>query len=87
MTRKEARNLETTAPLPDEWKGRRKVHEHVYFSLYGDSTKVAAGRKLKRALRERKEKDGFYCPGGKHKGIFKDSNGLWYAYLHFARYE
>ena len=86
MTKKEAKNLINTAPLPEKWKGKQKVREHVYCSLFGDQTRVAARRRLKRAKSERKEQDGFYCPGGQHEGIFEEY-GTWYVYLHFARYE
>lgn len=86
MTEKEVRALCQTNPLPEKWKGKKKVHEHVYCSLYGSPTKEGARRKLKRAKRDRPEREGFYCPGGNHQGIYK-ANGKWYAYLHFARYE
>lgn len=86
MTEKEIRALAETDPLPDKWKGMRKVHEHVYHSLYGSPTKEGARKKLKRAKRDRLERDGFYCPGGRHQGVYKHY-GRWYAYLHFARYE
>jgi len=62
------------------------VHENVYHSIKGDQTQVAARRRLNKARNERKPQNGFYCPGGKHEGIYKQ-RGKWYAYLHFARYE
>lgn len=86
MTPKEVRALAQTDPLPDEWKGRKKVHEHVYHTLLGNPSKEYARKKLKRARQSRAAKNGYFCPGGKHKGIYK-FNGRWYAYLHFARYE
>lgn len=86
MTEKEVRALMQTDPLPENWKGMQKVHEHVYHSIYGEQTQVAARRKLKRAKNQRKSKNGYYCPGGKHEGTYK-RGGLWFAYLHFARYE
>lgn len=86
MTEREVRELVTTDPLPDKWNGKRKVRENVYHSAKGEQTQVAARRKLKRARRERKPQNGFYCPGGKHEGIYREY-GRWYAYLHFAKYE
>lgn len=71
MTEREVRSLIITDPLPNRWNGKRKVYEHVYHSTKGEQTQVAARRKLKRARREHKPQDGFYCPGGKHEGIYK----------------
>ena len=88
MTEQEIRALARTDPFPKEWNGMRKVHEHVYHSLYSEPTKREAWKKLRtvRVNHRKKNKEGFYCPKGKHWGVYQDSLGRWYSYMHFAMY-
>lgn len=86
MTAQEARALVQTDPLPNEWNGMRKLYEYVHISRNPSSTRKEAQKKLKSYRAKRSVKDGFYCPGGKHRGIY-ELNGRWYVYQHAARYE
>lgn len=86
MTRKEKRDFIQAHPLPDEWNGKRKVYEHVYCTRKARPTQKDARRALRRERWKRAVKNGFYCPGGVYRGVYKSNEG-WHGYQQFAKYE
>lgn len=85
MTRKEAKQLEYTNPFPKELNGKIKVYEEVFVNNGGEKSPGLAAYHLACVQNEHDEARGWYTEPG-HEGIFKDSDGLWYAFRHHAQY-
>lgn len=78
-------NLAKTHPMPDKKDELTKVREGVFITGTGGEKKLAEFLlfQLKGA---HPESEGWYCPGGLHEGVFRDTDKKWYAYRHHAQY-
>lgn len=85
ITRKEVRMLEITSPLPKKINGASKNYEEVFINSGGEVTAELAEIHLARILMNHPKKLGWYSKKG-HFGVFKDVDGLWYAFSHQALY-
>lgn len=85
VTRRTVRKMEYDNPLPKTHKGTHKVFEEVFINPGGEHTAEAANIHLNAINGQHPVKCGWYCPAG-HSGVFQDTDGLWYAYRHHAKY-
>lgn len=86
MTRGEVKQLEFNFPLPKTRNGGRMLHEEIFIAPSGDKTWSDGMKKLKKIQEEHPTESGWYCPGGKCEGVFKE-NGEFFAYRYHAKYE
>lgn len=84
-TRREAKRLEYEKPLPMERNGKLKHYEEVYINSGGECTPEEAEKHLQSIRERHPASSNWYCTEG-HEGVFKDDDGLWYAYRHHAKY-
>ena len=85
MTRKEAKQLEYDNPFPKERNGKCKAYEEVYINNGGEKSPGLAAHHLVCIQEGHDEDHGWYTEPG-HEGVFKDDDGLWYAFRHHAQY-
>lgn len=86
LTRREVKQLEYNHPLPNELDGKHKVFEEVFVNNGGEKSPATAAYHLVQIREGHPESSGWHTEEG-HEGIFKDTDGLYYAYRHHAQYK
>ena len=86
-SRHEVTILQYAHPYPKfSDNGLRKTYEQVFINSGGEVTPELAQKHLLDIQEQHDKKNGWVCDIG-HEGVFKDTDGLWYAYRHHAQYK
>ena len=84
-SRREANQLMYNYPYPKFRDNLENVYEQVFINSGGEPTPALAKNHLYGIQEQHPRRLGWVCEIG-HEGVFQDTDGLWYAFRHHAKY-